>query len=63
MENEITIILRYPKDAPLSEIVDDMEVINRRLRMLPDGTYEAVKTPWAPYRSRALSSLLKPQAG
>jgi len=42
-EDEIVVVLHYPRDTKLAQIVDDMDQIDRRLIAFADGSYEAIR--------------------
>jgi hypothetical protein len=42
--DEIVVILKYPGNTELLKLRDEMDQLDRRLYLNPDGTYEAVRT-------------------
>jgi hypothetical protein len=42
-EDEIVVILHYPRNTELLKIRDDMDQIGRRLIAFADGSYEGVR--------------------
>jgi len=42
-EDEVVVVLHYPRDTELLQIHDDMDQIGRRLIALADGSYEGVR--------------------
>jgi len=42
--DEIVVILKYPRNTELLKLRDEMDQLDRRLYLNPDGTYEGVRT-------------------
>jgi len=42
-ENEIVVVLHYPRNTKLLKIRDEMDQIDRRLIAFADGSFEAVR--------------------
>jgi hypothetical protein len=42
-DDEVVVILHYPRNTELLQIHDDMDQIGRRLIAFADGSYEAIR--------------------